>query len=163
MSNKPLHSISNPVDIRVQEGPRCSAYAASCLMRYEGKEAEPIALYNSFWKLPDGSALPRSVGRKSGHSLRCNGSIEDIEKMIDNDKPVMVLIHYSLAEMDFDSLHYVLVTGYDEDHVYIADSLWSGGAQPYNRIISREDFVRLWDVSDILLMRLFYGKNLYYS
>ena len=95
--------------------------------------------------------------------MRCNGSVEDIEKLIDSDKPVMVLIHYSLAEMDFDSLHYVLVTGCDEDHVYIADSLWSGGKQYYNRIISRKDFVRLWDVSDLLLLRLLYGKNIYYS
>ena len=162
MRNKPLHSISNPVDIRDQVGPRCSAYAASCLMRYEGKAAEPIALYKRFWKLADGSALPRSVGMKSGHRLRRNGSVEDIKKLIDSDKPVMVLFHYSLAEKGFDSLHYVLVTGYDEDNFYIADSLFDGGKQYYNRIISRKDFVRLWDVSDLLLLRLLYGKNLYY-
>lgn len=160
---KPEHSIKNPVDIKTQKGPRCSAYAASCYLRYKGKESKPKALYNKFLKLPDGSAIPSSVGRKTGLKCVRNGNIDDIKKLIDQDIPALVLIHYSPKDLDFDSLHYVLVTGYDDSNFYIADSLFSKGELYYNRVVSHDNFIKMWDTSNNFLVRVFYGKNIMYK
>jgi len=156
-----VHMISRNLDIRDQIGPRCSAYAASCLERYHGLQSEPLELYERFFKLPDGSALPRSVGKKIGAKLCANGTIRDIEKMIDEDEPVLILGFYD-KDAYFDNLHYMLVAGYDEDYFYLADSLHGCGKKKYNRKVSREEFASMWDTSKCWLVKFIYGKNLLY-
>lgn len=154
--------ISRPLDIRTQEGPRCSAYAASCLLRYLGKDCDPKKLYDRFGRLPEGSALPDSVGKVIGAKLKSRGIIEDLEAMIDKDMPVLVLCFYDESP-DWNNLHYLLVTGYDEDNIYLADSLHASGRRQYNRIVSRETFLRMWDTSRCLPVRMIYGNNIYYE
>lgn len=159
---KPAHSIANPVDIKKQKGPKCSAYASTCLLRYFGKDADPDEYYKKFLKLPDGSAIPSSVGKKIGAKINTNGKVSDLEKMIDAGKPVLVLVFYN-EEPGWDNLHYVLVTGYDKDNIYIADSLHSSGKRYYNRTIPRKKFKKMWNTSRSLPVKLVYGRNIYYE
>lgn len=160
--SKPEHSIEKMVDIKKQNGPKCSAYAASCLLRYYGEKSEPDKLYKKFLKLPDGSAIPSSVGKVIKAKLKRNGKIEDLERLIEEGKPVLVLIFYDKQNY-WDNLHYVLITGFDKDNVYIADSLHSSGERYYNRCVSRDVFCKMWDTSKTLPVKLIYGKNLYYE
>lgn len=74
----------------------------------------------------------------------------------------MVLIYYD-KETYWDNLHYVVVTGYDDKNYYIADSLHATGEKFYNRAISRKTFLSMWNTSKSLLVKLLYGKNLYYE
>lgn len=158
----PAHSISRPVDIKAQKGPRCSAYSSSCLLRYNGVESKPKKLYNEFAKLPDGSALPGSVGRHIGAKMCTKGTIEDLERIIDGDQPALVLCYYGTSH-DWNSLHYILITGYDDDNLYIADSLHTPGELFYNRVVKKSAFERMWDTSDTLPIKLLYGNNIYYT
>ena len=158
----PKHSILRPVDIKAQKGPKCSAYSSSCLLRYKGYKSKPKALYKTFAKLPDGSALPSSVGKKIGAKMCTKGTIEDIEKIVDSDTPALVLCYYG-KDHSWDDLHYILVTGYDDEKFYIADSLHASGEKFYNRVVTKEEFKRMWDTSDTFLIRLLYGKNIYYA
>ncbi len=159
---KPEHSIENPVNIKKQSGPKCSAYASSCLLRYYGKETEPSELYDKFLKLPDGSAIPSSVSKVIGAKLHTHGKISDIEKKIDQGKPVLALVYYD-EEPGWDNLHYILVTGYDEEYIYIADSLHASGKRYYNRKIKRKTFNKMWNTSKSILVKMFYGRNIYYE
>lgn len=159
---QPEHSIVDPVDIKRQNGPKCSAYASACLLRYYGMEEDPDKLYKKFFKLPDGSAVPSSVGKVIGAKTHTHGKLSDIEKMIDEGKPVLVLVYYD-KNIGWDNLHYVLVTGYDKDNIYIADSLHATGKRYYNRAIDRKLFKKMWNTSKSILVKMFYGKNIYYE
>ena len=158
----PAHSIAKPVEILSQRGPKCSAYASASILKWRGQEAKPDKLYLKFLKLPDGSAIPSSVGKVIGAKLHTHGSISDIEKIIDSGKPVLVLGFYD-KKAEWDNLHYFLVTGYDDKNIYIADSLHSIGERYYNRSVSRETFEQMWNTSRSLPVKLFYGKNIYYE
>lgn len=163
IGNEPAeHSISKKIDIKRQQGPKCSAYASAHLFQFYGVQAKPKQLYKRFHKLPDGSAIPSSVAKVTGFKMHRNGSVADIERSIDADKPVMILGYYD-DEPSWDNLHYMLVTGYDAENIYIADSLHTSGERYYNRKIKREDFEEMWDTSETLLIKIFYGKNIYYE
>jgi hypothetical protein len=158
----PTHSIECPVNIKMQQGPKCSAYSSSCLLRYYGKDIDTDKLYRSFMKLPDGSAVPSSVARKIKAKIHTRGKVSDIEKQIDDKKPVLVLIYYDKTP-GWDNLHYVLVTGYDDEYIYIADSLHGSGERYYNRAVKRDVFEVMWNTSKSFPVRLFYGKNIWYE
>lgn len=161
-SEPPEHSIPIPVDIRTQKGPKCSAYASSCLLRYHKIDAEPDDLYKKFLKLPDGSAIPSSVAKVIGAKLNTDGSIDDLKRIIDSGSPALVLCYYNKQQY-WDNLHYILITGYDDKNLYIADSLHHAGALYYNRSVPYKQFLKMWDVSETFLTKLFYGKNIYYE
>lgn len=158
----PEHSIAKPVDIKRQQGPKCSAYASSCLLRYFGKETESDRLYKKFLKLPDGSAIPTSVGMVIGAKIHTKGKVSDLERVIDKGTPVLVLVFYD-KQPGWDNLHYVLVTGYDDEYIYIADSLHGSGERYYNRAVKRDVFEVMWNTSKSFPVRLFYGKNIWYE
>jgi len=158
----PAHSIAKPVDIKGQRGPKCSAYAASCLLRYFGTKVYAKTLYPKFLKLLDGSAIPSSVGRVIGAKLHTHGRISDIERLIDEGRPVLILGHYD-ETAEWDNLHYMLVTGYDENNVYLADSLHNTGRRYYNRKVDRKTFKKMWNTSKTFAVRFFYGRNIYYT
>lgn len=158
----PEHSISKPVTIGRQEGPKCSAYASSSLLSFYDKEVKPKKLYKRFHKLPDGSAIPSSVGKVIRAKCHTHGCISDLEKAVDADKPVMILAYYDKSP-EWNNLHYMLVTGYDDKHIYIADSLHSSGERYYNRKVDRKTFMKMWNTSKSFLVRLFYGKNIWYE
>ena len=63
------------------------------------------------------------------------GDQDFLKRSIDNDKPFIALIHYKAwskpnsgvpTQSTFDSAHFVVVTGYDGNDVFIHDPLWWG-------------------------------------
>ena len=77
-------------------------------------------------------------------------------------KPVLILGYYDKTA-EWDNLHYMLVTGYDENNIYLADSLHNTGRRYYNRKVDRKTFKKMWNTSKTFAVRFFYGRNIYYT
>lgn len=73
--------------------------------------------------------------------------------------PVIVMIR---VQKDKDWLHYVQVVGFDEEHVFLAESLSkliNCKKVLYNRRLRNEEFLQLWNTA--MLKQPFY-KNTYF-
>lgn len=73
--------------------------------------------------------------------------------------PVIVMIR---VQKDKDWLHYVPVVGFDEEHVFLAESLSkliNCKNVLYNRRLRNEEFLQLWNTA--MLKQPFY-KNTYF-
>ncbi|GGD22499.1 C39 family peptidase [Pontibacillus salipaludis] len=90
------------------------------------------------------------------HNLT-GGSFYQIQMALDNQKPVWVIVASTFGDIDpehwetwitnegelriTNKIHSVLITGYDEDHVYINDPLY----EEKDRKLPLSDFVAAWD------------------
>ena len=88
------------------------------------------------------------------------GNITALKNEIAKGSPVIVMIRSRIGSS---SLHFVCVTGYDEDNFFIAESVdefKNVSGKYYNRKISAEDFKKLWNTS-MFKMPLY--KNIFYE
>lgn len=77
----------------------------------------------------------------------CTGNLNALKNEIAKGKPVIVLIRVVKNKR---WLHYVPVVGYDEEALYLAESLSqfvNCDGKQYNRRISTRDFLALWNTS----------------
>lgn len=135
----------------------CSGYASAYVLRSMGIEAEGVALYESFTdKNADGTLAPGFLWenlRNLGYQSKLlSGTVKDLEYNVSKGTPVIVLIKEKASKP---YLHYVPVVGYDENYIYVADSLSylanEKNQEHYNRKISVNDFKQLWE-NDIFFM-----------
>lgn len=138
----------------------CSGYASAYVLRSLGEEADGLELYSRFTdKNPDGTLAPgylwenlRDMGYKC--SLRI-GNMMDIKYNVSQGVPVVVLIRLNMVQP---YLHYVPVVGYDEDYVYIADSLdymVNEKNENYNRKIPIDEFKQLWKTDTFVVNNIY--------
>ncbi len=88
------------------------------------------------------------------------GNLNTLKNEVAKGIPVIVLIRMQEGSKD---LHYVPVVGYDEKHIYIAESSESDvncKEKYYNRKVKVSDFKRLWNTS-MLKMPLYF--NTYFT
>jgi uncharacterized protein YvpB len=86
----------------------------------------------------DFTTLPEmmSIGQAEGFPVRRESfddhqaALEGLHTLIAQDKPFVVLVNYAkwddIAQNNFDSGHFVVVTGHDEEHVFVHDPLFRG-------------------------------------
>ncbi len=160
-----------------QTGDNCSAYALQNVLRYYGLSIDAERFYNRCVRaespeLPlNGGVTPQTVcdqfrklaeeERKAerkfiiSHPMRncMGGNLNSLRYILKNDNPVIVVGFADVRdERTADNLHYMVVTGIDDENVYLLDS--SGGTEYgeqiefCNRIVSREDFLKMWKISD---------------
>ena len=133
-----------------QKSTECSGFACAYVLRSLGIDAEGNALYARMpGRLKNGAVLPKNVKRllkQSGLSVSyAKGSLDTMKAQLCAGKRIIALIK---TRADKPWLHYVPVAGYDEGHIFIAESmqtLVNCGEPHYNRRLSNEEFLRLWD------------------
>lgn len=133
----------------------CSGYSSAYVLRSLGEDVTGLELHGSFTgKNPDGSLGPIGLRKNlNAAGYRCSilsGSLEDLKYRVSRGTPVIALIRVNTFQP---YLHYVPVVGYDDEYIYVAESLKNlanAENENYNRAIEVEDFLELWKTSNSL-------------
>ena len=136
--------------IDYQTDGKCAAYAAAYLLRHFGEEADGETLFLEL-RRPFGFASANSITdvlRRHGYAAKaCHGSIDTLKRRLTEGHPIIVFTRIS------GDTHYAVVVGYDERHIYLADSLAENANAAdlrYNRVLTTEDFEDIWKAGTLL-------------
>ena len=153
---------NNRIDF--QNNTECAAFSTAYLLRHFGIEAEGGALYKHFpSKTGIGTVYPKGilkVLRKNGFITNYyKGNINTLKCEVSKGNPVIVFIK---VQKDRNYLHFVPVVGYDEQHVYLSESLkhlvnCHHEDKGYNRKVPINEFKNLWNIKRIHM--LFYSNT----
>lgn len=108
----------------------------------------------------DGTLAPKfleeNLDRMGYDCNLCFGSLTDLEYHVSRGTLVIVLIRISTYQ---DYLHYVPVVGYDDDYIYVSDSLDYmvnvENEEHYNRKIKIDNFKKLWKTDTFLFNNIY--------
>lgn len=150
--------------IDIQTGYQCSAYSSAYILRHYGIPAEGQEIYSVMpGKMKSGCVYPkglRDLLKSYGFEITyCRGSMNDLEYEISKGNPVIAMI---LVQEGRNWLHYVPVVGFDEDYMYLAESLENFvncTGEYYNRKVEKGEFMRLWNTA---MVRQPFYKNTYF-
>lgn len=150
--------------IDMQKGFQCSAFSTAYVLRHFDKEVDGGTLYSVMpHKMKSGYVYPKGVYdmlRSYGIKVKyCRGNLNTLKEDLQKGNPVIVMIR---VQKDKDWLHYVPVVGFDEEHVFLAESLSeliNCKNVLYNRQLRNEEFLQLWNTA--MLKQPFY-KNTYF-
>ena len=141
-------SAGNRIDY--QTDGKCAAYAAAYLLRHFGEEADGEALFPEL-KRPLGFASASSIKdifEQHGHEATAyHGSVDTLKQRLAEGHPIIVFIRIP------GDTHYAVVVGYDEQHIYLADSLAenvNASDAQYDRVLTTEDFEAVWETGTLL-------------
>ena len=141
-------SSENRIDY--QTDGKCAAYAAAYLLRHFGEDADGEALFPEL-KRTLGFVSANSVAdvfERHGYQAKaCHGSVDTLKQRLSEGNPIIVFIRIP------GDTHYAVVVGYDEQYIYLADSLAENAnvsdAQ-YNRVLTTNDFEAVWKTGTLL-------------
>jgi len=142
--------------IAIQKKYECAAFSTAHVLRHFGIEADGFEVYANFpGKMKTGRVYPKGIrtylkqkGFKTGYY---KGNINSLKKQISKGNPVIVFIK---VRKKSNNLHFVPVTGYDKDYLYIAESLEhlvnnKDDSTNYNRKVSIDEFKKLWNIKNL--------------
>lgn len=136
--------------IPYQSGNQCAAYASAYVLRHLGHSTDAAQLYPGI-KRTLGFVSARSVTAlftRHGHAAHAyRGTIDTLKQRLTQGVPVIVFLSTPT------DTHYAAVVGYDQGHLYLADSLpenQNAHDARYNRVLSTEEFQRLWSTGPLL-------------
>ena len=143
----------------------CAGFASAFLLRFMGYEAAGKEIYDSMThKRRDGTVYPKAIVkllRERGYSAKmCRGSLAALKERVSLGTPVIVMIRTFEGKS---ALHFVCVTGYDRDNIYLAETvpgLINAEGAYHSRAVPTEEFLRLWDTA-MLKMPLY--KNIMFE
>lgn len=159
-SPPPSYQISDPDNhIDYQDGGLCGAYAAAYVMRHFGSQTSAEDLSPSL-QPRFGFTSPNSVARllkENGYDAKAyHGTLADLKARVAKGDPVIVYIRIP------HDTHYAVVTGYDEDHIFLADSLRENAnsdTKDYNRQVETAEFKELWKTATLLDNNIYIAVN----
>ncbi len=137
-----------------QKKRECAGYATAFVLRHFGINIDGQTAYNAIpVKLPNGDVAGLGViylcyKHKVRVKLRI-GNLNALKNSLTVGNPIIALTRSVVGS---NSLHYITVVGYDEENIYVVDSMESHKNCEndfYNRIISEEDFKKIWKTSMI--------------
>lgn len=136
----------------MQSGNQCADFAAAYLLRHLDIEKDGDRLYEVISnKMKDGCVRPKGIlkllSQYGFQAKYCVGNITALKKEVSKGSPVIVLIR---TWKNQNWLHFVPVVGYDENYIYIAESLKeliNCNERYYNRKIAVGEFRKLWNTS----------------
>jgi len=124
----------------------CAGYSLAYLLRSNNIAISGQDSYDKMkYKFGNGYVLPRSI-LEQGNDIDLNiiqykGNLEQLKTRLNSGNPIIILIGDGIKWQ-----HYVSVVGYDENNVYLFDSLVSNSDDKrYNRVLSNEEFLNLWN------------------
>ena len=147
-------AVPNRIDF--QRSTECSGFSAAHVLRSFGVKSDGNVMYARMpGKHPNGAVLPKNLKKilqNSGCEVKyCRGSINTLKGVLGAGKRVIAFIK---TREDKRWLHYVHIVGYDEDNIFIADSLrelTNCKEEYYNRRLSYAEFLELWDTREIYM------------
>ena len=136
-----------------QKTTECSGFSTAYVLRSFGMEADGNDIYAKISrKMKNGAVLPRTLKRAIqgyGYDVKyVKGSLETIKADLSERKRVIVLVK---TRLDKNWLHYVSIVGYDEENIFIAESLdylTNCEEQYYNRKLTNHEFLKFWDTRE---------------
>lgn len=131
----------------------CSGYAIAYVLRSMGVSTNGKKVYEEIPKKnADGSVTLDQVvkyfKRNGYHATLFTGSLETLKARVKKGVPVIVFIRSVKGR---DIYHYSTVVGYDEEYLYLADSVMAFCNERelhYNRKITNEEFKELWKINN---------------
>lgn len=149
--------------IDMQSGYKCSAFSSAYVLRHWGIAASGDDLYDIMPnKMKDGYVYPKGIQNllpQYGLQVKyCAGNIASLKNEVSTGNPVIVMLR---IRPDKNWLHYVPVVGYDEENIFVAESLAelvNCSEQYCNRKIPMKAFKKLWNTG-MLKMPLY--RNIY--
>jgi len=148
--------LKTPNRFDYQGGTECSGFSSAYVLRSFGIEADGREVYAGIpHKIPGGAVLPGVLSKELGkYGLKARyvkGNLETLKTDLSEGKRIIVFIR---TRTDKRWLHYVPIVGYDEDNVYIAESMNSlvncEGAHS-NRRLTNEEFLKFWDTRELYM------------
>ncbi len=136
-----------------QKTTECSGFSSAYVLRSFGMEADGNDIYAKISrKMRNGAVLPGTLKRaiqSYGFAVKyVKGSLETLKSNLSEEKRVIVLVK---TRLDKNWLHYVSIVGYDEQNIFIAESLdylTNCKEQYYNRKLTNEEFLKFWDTRE---------------
>ncbi len=130
--------------IDYQTGNECAAYAAAYVMRHLGAQITGPELYPELHRVFGFVSVRQVAGlleRHGYHAAAYYGTLDTLKGRLAEGVPVIAFIRIP------GDTHYTVVTGYDGQFLYLADSIAAlanaeGGW--YNRRLRAEEFEDLW-------------------
>ena len=130
--------------IDYQTDGKCAAYAAAYLLRHFGEDADGEELFPELKRqfgFVSTNSITELFERHGYRAKACHGSIDTLKQRLTEGNPIIVFIRIPK------DTHYAVVVGYDEQYIYLADSLEENAnvsdAQ-YNRVLRTKDFEAVW-------------------
>lgn len=138
------------------EGKRCGPAALAGILSYYELDVDPDDIATKVMESEDVGTYHQdiylyAVGRGMNAQIY-SGGIRDLKRMIAIDRPVMILL--DLGIIGEPQGHWVLVVGYDEEHLYLNDALTE------NREASRIVVYQAWKKTDYLTILILSPKTL---
>jgi len=159
------YTISTNNRIDFQRNAECAAFSTAYILRHFGQEADGEELYKLFpSKTRSGTVYPKGIRtvlkEKGYHTKYYKGTIDTLKYEVSKGTPVIVFIK---AQRGDSHLHFVPVIGYDEENIYIAESIKhlanvQGQQNRYNRKVPISDFKKMWNTRKIFMP---YYRNTY--
>lgn len=154
---------ANRIDL--QKGYECSGFSSAYILRHWDIEEQGSKLYEIIPnKANSGLVSPKGIlNILSRYCLKvkyCAGNIAALKNEVSKGNPVIVMIRV-LPDQNW--LHFVPVVGYDEQYIFLAESMadFMNCDEPYyNRKVPIKEFKKLWNTS-MLKMPLY--RNTYIS
>lgn len=149
--------------IDFQDGYKCSAFSSAYVLRHWGVEANGNEMYTIMPnKMQNGYVYPKGIQNllsQYGFAVKyCTGNITALKNAVSRGNPVIVMIR---VRPDKNWLHYVPVVGYDEENIFVAESLAelvNCDEQNYNRKIPISEFKKLWNTA---MLKMPFYRNTY--
>ncbi len=149
-TKKFLITKENRIDF--QNGFKCSGFSSAFVMRHWNILADGNSVYEKMPnKMKDGYIYPKGIFNflsANGFKVKyCRGNLNALKNALAGGNPVIVMIKIRSGK---NWLHYVPVVGYDEQNIFIAESLaeLSNCNEPhYNRRITTKEFKKLWNTA----------------
>lgn len=144
-------------DFLMQEHNQCAGFATAYNLKVRSKKTTPLKVYNNLkYKLSNGYVLPQSIKtylEDKGLQVKMyKGNLKQLKTRLNQGKPIITLIGQGLAWQ-----HYVNVVGYDQNNIYLYDSMLSNtNNHKYNRILSNEKFLSYFNNELPIYHNLYY-------
>ena len=136
--------------IDYQTDGKCAAYAAAYLLRHFGKNADGEKLFpelNRQFGFASANSITDVFEKHGCQAKAYHGSVDTLKQRLAEGNPIIVFIRIPK------DTHYAVVVGYDEQHIYLVDSLAenaNASDAQYNRVLTTEDFEDIWKTGTLL-------------
>ncbi len=149
----------------VQGKCECAGFSSAYVYRHFGMDANGMDIYEKMpCKGPKGYVYCKGIvklAKRNGFRARLRtGNLSSLKNAVARGNPVIVMLR---TKKGATGLHYVPVVGYDEEHIYLMDSVVGNRNEVtpyYNRKLTIAEFKKLWNIS-MLKQPLFF--NLFFE